>query len=53
MDEEISFVVFFFEVKVEFFDNFENNFDSEVSFLGSLIDENLFLCFGEIFEEDI
>lgn len=53
MDEEISLVVFFFEVKVEFIENVENNGDSEESLVGSLIDENLFLCFGESLEEDI
>lgn len=43
MDEEVSLVVFFFEVKVEFFENFENYVDSEESFFGSLIDESLLL----------
>ena len=53
MDEETSSVVLLPEVKVEPFDNSENNPDSEASSLGSPTDENSLPRFGETSEEDI
>lgn len=53
MDEETSSVVLLPEVKVEPFENSENNPDSEGSSLGSPTDENSLPRFGETSEEDI